>query len=374
MEIPNISLAYQVAELKPVLAGSILRKVQELDNGWLKLRFQTRDGTKDLIASPSAIFITQYSMPARQQTSGYGAFLRKMLANKKLLSLEQHGFDRIVLLSFEGFFLIFELFAKGNVILADKEMQIVSAFRKEQWKDRALKKGEQYRFPSSKGLNPVELTGAQLREAFSASKLDAVRTLIKAVNIAPSFAEEACAIAGIEKEKMAGNLSGKELGQLAKAVKSLYSADLAKAKPIVARRESKEILLPFPLSIPGVITVQGFSSLNQALNESFSKKFNDSKTGPERDAIEKRRALLGKSMQQQRAALEMLQGKIDSNAKKAELIYANHSVLFEAMQAIKGIPKAELQKKEVMYNLRGRFPFIRGFDPKSKKLVVSLQE
>ena len=84
MEIPNISLAYLVAELKPVLDSSILRKVQELPNGWLKFKFQTRQGTKDLVASPNAFFITSYSLPAKQQSSGFGAFLKKHLANKGL--------------------------------------------------------------------------------------------------------------------------------------------------------------------------------------------------------------------------------------------------------------------------------------------------
>jgi len=228
MQIANISLAYQIAELKPVIEGSVLRKVQELENKWLKIRLQTRQGTKDLIAAPSALFLTEYSMPARQTTSGYGAFLRKHLANKRITSLEQHGLDRIVVMQFEEFFLVFELFAKGNVILADKKMQILSAFRKEKWKDRTLKKGEQYMFPSSKGLNPLELDKNRLGRLLKESDLDTVRTLIKVINIAPAFAEAACSDAGIEKEKSASSLSDKEAKELAKAVKQLYTVDLKK--------------------------------------------------------------------------------------------------------------------------------------------------
>jgi len=158
MQIPNLSLAYLVAELKPLLDGSILRKVQELDNSWLKMRFQTKQGTKDLIAAPDAVFLTSYSMPAKQTTSGYGAFLRKKLANKKVLALEQHGFDRILVMELEGFFLIFELFAKGNVILTDEKKTILSAFRKEQWKDR--KKGNKNTtntvFPAQRATHKVQ--------------------------------------------------------------------------------------------------------------------------------------------------------------------------------------------------------------------------
>ena len=135
MQIPNITLAYQVAGLKQVVEGSMLRKVQELENNWIKLKLQTKQGTKDLILTPNALFIAMHSMHARQNTSGYGALLRKHLQNKRILSFAQHGFDRIIVLEFQEYFLIVELFAKGNIVLADKEKKIISAYRKESWKD-----------------------------------------------------------------------------------------------------------------------------------------------------------------------------------------------------------------------------------------------
>jgi len=374
MEIPNLSLAYQVAELRPVLEGSILRKVQELDNGWLKLRFQTRQGTKDLIASPKALFFTSFSMPAKQQTSGYGAFLRKQISNKKVASFEQQSFDRIALIHFQDFVLIFELFAKGNVVLTDKKNHILSAFRKEQWKDRSLRKGEEYKFPSSKGLNPIDLDAKALGSLFKESENDTIRSLVKAVNIAPILAEEACSRAVVEKEKPASKLNVKELREIAKQVKDLYSIDLKKEQPIIVEKDGKEILLPFSLNLPGIKLLQSFSSVNQALDSVYSKQFGEASIKGEKESVGKKEKELQKSLERQKEALETLQLKIESNAEKAELIYANYSGLFELLQAVQSLGIGKLQKKEIMYKLKKDFPFLKGVDLKNKKLVVELEK
>ncbi len=374
MHIPNISLAYLIAELSPVVEDSILRKVQELENGWLKFRMQTRQGTKDLIATPDALFLTGYSMPAKQTTSGYGAFLRKHLANKKVFSFKQHGLDRIAVMEFEEFFLIFELFAKGNVILADKEMKISSAFRKEHWKDRILKKGEQYRFPSSKGINPTKLNEAKLAGLFRESETDVVRTLIKGVNIAPSFAEAACLASRIEKGKKAKELNASQIRQLVTAIAQLYSVKLKKERPLLAKKDGKEILLPFPLPLPGIVELRKFPSLNEALDQIYSKQFSSLQTGQAKEAIGRKKAELQKSMQQQREALQKLQQALESNREKAELIYANYSQLLRLVEAAASAKKEKLPEKEVMYKLKEKFPFLQTIDLKRGKLVVSLEK
>ena len=372
MQLTNLSLAYLIAELKQVFDGSILRKVQELENGWLKLRFQTRQGTKDLIAAPDAIFSTDFGISAKKTTSGYGAFLRKKLSNKKLLSLKQQGSDRIVVMDFEGFFLILELFAKGNVILTDKEMEIASAFRKERWKDRTLKKGEQYKFPSSKGINPGELDERILKQAFSLSETDVVRTVVKEVNIAPILAEAACAnTKGLEKETSAKELKAKEIKALAAEIKALYLVDLKKAKPVLVENNGKKMLLPFPVNVSGTKVLQEFSTVNQAVDELFGKRFSEEIGSVEKKAFNKKKAELEISMQQQEEALITLRERVAENAKKAELIYSNYSTLFEMLNSLKG---ENLQEKEIMYKLIQRFPLLKSFDAKSKKITVSLEK
>jgi predicted ribosome quality control (RQC) complex YloA/Tae2 family protein len=372
MQIPNLSLAYLVAELKPVIEGSILRKVQELENGWLKLKFQTRSGTKDLVAASDALFFTSYSMPAKQTSSGYGAFLKKRLANKKVSSFSQKGFDRIILMEFEGLCLSFELFAKGNIILFDGKNEIIAAYRKEQWKDRAIKKGSEYRFPSSKGLNPGDIDAETLSAIMEKSGLDTVRTLVKEVNIAPILAEEACLNAGLEKLKPAKEAKKQETKALAGAIKELYTVKPEKSGPFLAEKDGQEILLPFQLKTR--LSGKQFNSINQALDESHSKQFAQKKASPKEKAFEKKQAELEKAMQRQEIALESLQQKISQNSEKAEAIYQNYALLFELKQALEKELEQKAPEKEVMYKLKKRFPFLLSIDFKARKVTVSLKK
>ena len=280
-------------------------------------------------------------------------------------------------MEFEEFFLIFELFAKGNVVLADKEMKISSAFRKEHWKDRILKKGSVYKFPSSKGINPPELNEAKLAELFRESETDVVRTLIKEVNIAPSFAEAACLASSssrIEKGKKAKELNASQIKQLVAAIAQLYSVKLKKERPLLAKKDGKEILLPFPLPLPGIGELRKFSSLNEALDQIYSKQFSSLQTSQAKEAIGRKKAELQKSMQQQREALQKLQQALESNREKAELIYANYSQLLYLVEAANAVAKEKLPEKEVMYKLKRGFPFLQTIDLKRGKLVVSLKK
>jgi predicted ribosome quality control (RQC) complex YloA/Tae2 family protein len=379
MQIPNISLAYLVAELAPTLEGSIVRKVQELENGWLKFRLQTRQGTKDLIAAPDALFATSFSIPAKQETSGYGAFLRKKLSNKKILSFKQQGLDRIIAMRLEGFFLIFELFAKGNVVLADENMLILSAYRKEQWKDRTLRKGEQYKGPSSKGISPQGIGAAELGGILNESDSDLVRTLVKGLNIAPVFAEAACLALssdddGLGKEMPAKALSGEQTAKLAAEISGLYSVDLKKERPAIAEKDGKKMLLPFLPSLPGLVALQSFPSLNGAIDAIYSKSFSESAGEQEKTLVSKKKGELEHSMRQQKEALEMLAARAENNAKKAELIYANYPQLFALQEALRSAKKQNQDEKEVMYTLKKLFPFLKSVALRQGKAVVSLEE
>jgi len=373
MIVPNLSLAYLVSEIAPVLEGGILRKVQELENGWLKLRFQTRKGTKDVIAAPDALFITSFSIPAKQLTSGYGAFLKKKVVNKKLLSLRQNCFDRVLVMEFEGFFLVFELFAKGNVILTDKNNTILSAYRKETWKDRTLKKGEDYRFPSKQGVCTTLVNSAVLKKIFSESSLDVIRTLVKGVNIDPSLAEQACRDAVILKEENAQKIEGKRIESLSKAIASLYSVSMEREKPALVKRGNQEVLLPFPLGT-GLETVKEFPSINEALDSLYSKSFEENSSKKESDAFSKRKKQMEFTMGQQKEAKKTLGEKVEQNNKKAELIYSNYAKL----SALLGVVKEEVGKKtpekDIMYKLKSGFPFLKKIELKNKKLTVSLEE
>jgi len=375
MQIPNLALACLIAELQPLVAGSIARKIQELENGWLKIRLQTKLGSKDLILAPNAFFITEYSFPAKQETSGFGAFLRKRLQNRKIVSLAQHGLDRIALVEFPEHFLILELFAKGNIILADKQMQILSPLRKEQWKGRELKKGAKYSFPPTKGANPAAITAPELKKIFSQSNVDAARALISGLNIAPFFAEHACALAGVEKSGKAAALGEKEIEKISAALREIHSPDLKSLRPAIAEKDNEQFLTPFETSAPNVRILQRFGTLNEAVDSVYSKKTALPEAKKSSGSFERKKSGLDATrLLRQQAAIAEFQADAEENRKKGEMVYAHYRELSELLLAYKPLKAEKKEEKAIMYTLQNRFPFLKKIDLKNKKAVLQLNE
>ena len=210
-----------------------------------------------------------------------------------------------------------------------------------------------------------------LEKMLKESDSDLVRTLVKEVNIAPPIAEEACLKAAIDKQKSAKEISKKEIKDLVATIKDLYSIDLKKEAVCLAEKSDVKILLPFELSV--LKKTVSFNSLNDAIDQEFGKQFSETKGADERKAVSKKKAEFDYSIQQQKEALGTLLSKVESNAKKAELIYANYSGLFALTQALNSAKDKKMQEKEIMYKMKNEFPFLKNLNLKQGKVIVSLE-
>lgn len=158
-EFNFLDVHHMVNELQ-VLVGARLNKVYQPDG--LLLQFHKSGEGKFLLrVSGSVLWLTESKPLMPEKLSGLCAKLRKHITGKKLTKLEQFGSERIVKFVFETqketYFLIIELFAKGNVILTDENLKILSAFEERSWKDREVRRGKQYELPPQKA-NLFELT------------------------------------------------------------------------------------------------------------------------------------------------------------------------------------------------------------------------
>jgi predicted ribosome quality control (RQC) complex YloA/Tae2 family protein len=134
-------------ELKQ-LEGKYFDKAQQIGAELFKLSFSP--SKQDLLIEPGKRFhLTSYRMAAPEKASNIAMLLRKQLGGKKLVSAEQHGSDRVITLDFGDAKLIAEFFSHGNLVVTDADYNILFTFRKEEWKDRKLAKGEKYKYPSN---------------------------------------------------------------------------------------------------------------------------------------------------------------------------------------------------------------------------------
>ena len=351
MQIPNLTLAYQVLSLKPLLEGAFLNKVQRVSDKVFKFKFHTKQGSKDLIFNGAMVYFTSYKFDAEPGSHGFAAYLKKQLYNKRVESVYQQGFDRVVVLEFTAFNLVFELFADSNMVLADKSWNTLSALTYGEWKDRVIKRNQAYQFPSSKGLNPACLNANQLKEQLAGP--DLVRALISNVNIAPMFAEEALALAGLSKSAKLPDLTGRQWETLAETIQGFY------AKPATERLQpvyysEQQLLLPFPLSSLKAAP-KPFASLDEAFDALFSEahlsKETTQKTAQASAKISKDQFHLG----QQLEAQKQFQQAFLENQRKAEAIYTHYRQLEDLLKAVREADRKGISQKEILEKLGGAF-------------------
>lgn len=201
INISNLTLKHIIQE-NQILINGFINKIQTTDDNLLKLKIHTKEGDKNILITQNSFFISNKSEPAKQNPGGFSAFLKKYLFNQRIISITQQELDRIIIFEFPSVYLILELFAKGNIILCDKEMRILKAMRKEKWKDRELAKEQKYNFPSSRGQNPLKLDENEYIKKMKQNTKTVFGATLELINIAPLILEFIFDELKIDKKKI----------------------------------------------------------------------------------------------------------------------------------------------------------------------------
>lgn len=344
-EIPSIAFMRLISELS-FLEDSKVTKVQELPNNWLKLRFLTKQGQRDLIFSETAFFVSEYSVNAKHQTSGFGAFLNKYLKMSRLNSVKQFGCERIVLFDFSSFQLIAELFSKGNLVLIDSSEKILMPKKAESWSSREIKKGLVYKAPPQ----ALDLMNASFEEFAACIKdLPVASAVVKKCGIAPPIAEAACVYAGIDPKVK--ECEEKKLRLLFNKLQCFIfrAANPENEKAVLVEHKGKQLLLPFNENFPNTKIVQEFKSINSALNQLLLVPIVSNKS-PVKSDTDSRVAKLLLSLENQKKALAECKKNSAEFHEKADALYLHFQDLNNAFEFAKKEFAEKKCKKSIMYN------------------------
>ena len=372
MQLSNIALAYLVLETKKTLEGAIVRKVQELENNsGFKLKLQSKEGTKDLVVGKGFFFLTNHRLPVTEKPSNFAQRLKKHLLNKKILEISQHGFERIVIIKFEGKSLALELFHNGNVVLLDENNVVIDALELQEFKDREIRKKQAYAFPPSRGISPLELSSEQIMAAFKKSEKDSLRALFELANIAPEIAEEIFVLTKIPKETPAKKISEKQAQAICMKAKVLYTVDAAKYAPVAV----KENIFPFMLKSKPEAEKTG--PITVFLDDEFSGRLGETLAGTTENQINQEKKKLEFLKNEQETAQKRLEEIAETSAKKAELIYANYSELGNMLSAVRSMEKQGKNGAEIMKELEKLFGervarMVTAIDVKKKEVTLEL--
>jgi len=322
---------------------AIVTEMQELLEGWVGKIYQTNDEVaikirKDennviFIKNGKWIFTTDTKDESKSHPPTFAMTLRKHLNNKKIKSISQIGFDRIVVIEFSNLYkLVIELFSDGNIILVDDGGKIFLPMKFQSWSHREIRPGQDYIAPP-KRTNPLELSLEPFLEILKKSDKDLIRTMVMDVNIPGIWGEEICEMAGIDKNMPSREIDekeGKKIYEFMKVLlRRLLEGDL---EPVILKSDGVyENVLPFPASKYRNYEMVRYDTFNAAVGNFFFGNFYRKEEKEEN--TEKERLL--RQLKQQQDAIEKFEEEAERRKEEGDAIYANYSLCEEILREIK---------------------------------------
>ena len=313
-------------------------------------------GKQFLKIIPGKLLCLTTKKAAPLRPSGFCMQLRKYVNNSVIRDFYQKGAERIVVFELEKakkYYLIIELYSKGNVVLTDSNYNIIGVLERQIWKDRTVKAKEKYVFPAARG-NWKEISEKRLKEILAKSeKKNLAVCLATEVGLGGLYAEEVCKLAEIEKETLP-----KEIKSLASILKAINTIKKMIKEPS-GYIYDKEIT---PFALIGMEEKEKTETYNEAINTLNPFLV----ISP----YERRIKTLTGRVNQQQEAIEKQESKIALNTKKGELIYEKYMPLQKLLDIVKELRK-EKEWSDVAKELK-KEKKIKEVDLKNKRVVLDL--
>ena len=180
------------------IEGCFIKKVyQTAETDFLFQLYGSGVGKSYLVISlKKGLFFYDADRP--EQATPLSMLLRKSLSERRIVSIEQINFDRVVKLTLHtGQELILEMFRDGNFIITNSgNIEFATDLR--EWRNRKILKGEPYVPPSLR--DPMSLEDSDFADILSESKASIVQTLATRLNLGGDMAEEVLYRGGLDKD------------------------------------------------------------------------------------------------------------------------------------------------------------------------------
>ncbi|MBS3170011.1 NFACT family protein [Candidatus Woesearchaeota archaeon] len=357
--ISSWELAALMQELKFLVRGKI-SQIYHQENEEILLQLHVPGKGKQLlkIVPGKWLCLTSEKEETPTRPSSFCMQLRKYISNAFIKDFSQKDAERVVVFELEKeetYFLIIELFSKGNVVLTDKDWVIITALERQIWKDRVVKPYEKYLFPAG-GVNWKTITEREMKQILGKSEKKNVATaLATEIGLGGVYAEEVCSRAGIDKNGLPGEMTTEEIKKITKTIHSCLEL-IEKPKGYIYDDDST----PLPLS------GKKENNITSTYNEAISALNPYQKKSPYEQKIQ----ALHRMTESQEEAIKELQQKIEVNTAKGNKIYEHYTALQRLLAIVKEMRKTK-EWGEVATELK-REKKIKSVDLKNKKIVMEL--
>ncbi len=320
-------------ELNASLKGAFVDKVHQFAPDDVLLKLNARGGVGKanlLLLGGRRVHLTRRALEVPERPSTFAMAARRRLANSTVESIEQVGFDRIVLMRFaragEQFDLVTELLPDGAVALIEAGVIAVVA-KPKLFKERKVLPKQPYVGPA-KGPDPRTLGAEGMAKAAAVEGLDLARALSTRAGLGPGLAAEALARASIEGKGDAKSLSDGQWALVAKAFEEiLREAEVSPLPVALLEGETMVDFAPIAQKRWGTSPTRTFPSMSELLDAYFeapsapkAPKASEEATRESDDNIAR---LVRVEVQQQRAVAD-LEKEVTAALGAAEAVYANY--------------------------------------------------
>ncbi len=283
--------------------------------------------------------------------------LRKYLDNIQIQKIEQKGSERIVIFELEKkekYYLMVELFSSGNLILTDEQNNIIAALVQREWKNRTIRVRGKYVFPEA-GADWKSISEKELVTLLQKSeKKNLATSLATELGLGGLYAEEVCALAEVDKNKLPKEITEKEVKLVIKTIKQLLEQVKKPAGYIY-----EEQITPFPLAKGKEL--KKTNTYNEAIDTLNPFKI----VSPYQQKIKSLERMI---LTQEEARGEQ-EGKISLNQRKGEVVYENYTALQKLLDFVKEQRKLGQEWKEIEMELK-KLKKIKTVDLVKKRVMV----
>ena len=384
----SFELAAVAAELSRIIEKTRINKIYQLNPKTILLKIRSRGGGEFnlLIEAGKRIHLTFHEFEKPKKPPNFCMALRKYLENGVIEKITQCDFERIVELNVrsggQSYRLIAELFERGNILLIGSDGKIMHALTYRRMRDRNILRGEEYRYPPQRGVNPKNISLEHLYKLRDFGQMEVVRGLARLLGIGGFYTEEILLRAGVDKGRQCSSLNDEEVEAIFKSLREILSnVESGNYKPhlVVDGGGNYVDAAPFPLKKYCDFSLLEVETFNKALDEYYSKAVQEQGVREIEEAAEREISKLERILKEQEKNLEELAEKARIYRQIGDVIYShlqelNHLVNRVMEEKRRGKSWDEIVKALVEEKKRGVYPsiFFENLNPDTLTLRVSV--
>ena len=321
-----------------ILENCLIDNIYSTETYWLfKIRCMNIGKTFLKIEPGKRIHLSRVEPPSKG-IDKLVSFLRKHIRGGRIKGVELPGWERIIYIHVtsrnRSYILVVELIPRGFLVLLDDSNRILYADRFAELRDRAIKRGLEYKLPPGRTELP-KLSKEELVEKLSQGR-DLVRGIVKGWGLPGYVAEEILYRAGLleKKKEKPSMLTKDEANKLITILHELLAESIMNKGYIVRQNNVPVLFTPYRPKLYEEVYVgeiEEFKDFNEAIDAYFAHAEKslaiERSLSKIRGEIEK----LRKSIEEQQRIIDKYREELDKLEKYMEKLTQNFAFVDETI-------------------------------------------